>query len=75
MNYEYVILMSDATSFKVSLKWAWEERRRASRNRFDLADLLADGWKPIREIPMGHADWPNSGGTQYAVALILLGKE
>lgn len=79
-QYRYVIVASDGISHDL---WPdWQEYRRLDaaideeenedgiwETRATLPQLLADGWRPVRETPMG-------GGTDNsAYALVLLEKD
>jgi hypothetical protein len=64
---KYVIVCSDGTSYDLSARQQVMEWGKPKTPRFDLADLLADGWAPVRETGMG-------GGDHAAFALIVLEK-
>jgi hypothetical protein len=68
---KYVILVNDGSSHDCSRRQLFKEPE------FDLADLLADGWRPVHEIPMGRSTFydDNGEGWEYACVLILLVKD
>ena len=69
-QYRYVIAASDGTSYDFARHEKFEEPI------FDLPELLADGWRPVRETPMGSGTWKADGGdVTYALVLILLEKK
>ena len=69
-QYRYVIAASDGTSHDYARHEPFEDQS------FDLPELLADGWRPVRETPMGQASWQtDSKHTPYALVLILLEKK
>jgi hypothetical protein len=69
-QYRYVIAASDGTSYDYARHEKFEEPI------FDLPELLADGWRPVRETPMGSAAWKVEGEpVAYGLVLILLEKK
>ena len=64
---QYVVLCSGGTSYAIDNQNAFMEWGKQKQPRFDLGKLLATGWTPLRETPMG-------GGEHYAYSLILLQK-
>ena len=69
-QYRYVIAASDGTSYDFARHEKFEEPI------FDLPELLADGWRPVRETPMGSGTWQVNGEQlTYALVLILLEKK
>jgi hypothetical protein len=65
---KYVVVCSDGTSYDLSRQEQVLEWGKAKAPRYDLEDLLAQGWSPVRETGMG-------GGDHAAFALVLLMKE
>lgn len=68
---KYVLLCNDGTSHDCS-------RKALFRNiRYDLADLLEAGWRPVHETPLGQCSFTDEDGeeTQHVWALILLVKD
>ena len=69
-QYRYVMAASDGTSYDFARHDHFESEI------FDLPELLADGWRPLRETPMGEGTWIVDGkATQYGLVLILLEKK
>ena len=69
-EYRYVVAASDGTSYDYARRDFFEAQC------FDLPELLAQGWKPVRETRMGQGVWAVGGEPQtYALVLILLEKE
>ena len=69
-QYRYVMVASDGTSYDFA------RSDHFMSQCFDLPQLLADGWKPVRETPMGQGTWLVDGEpTNYALVLILLVKK
>jgi hypothetical protein len=69
-QYRYVMAASDGTSFDFARHGHYEA------DSFDLPELLADGWRPVRETPMGQGTWMVDGQpVTYALVLILLEKK
>ena len=69
-QYRYVIAASDGTSYDYARHEQFEDLT------YDLPELLADGWRPVRETPMGSGTWKSGGDVNtYALVLILLGKK
>jgi hypothetical protein len=69
-QYRYVIAASDGTSHDFT------RHEQFMAMCFDLPELLADGWKPVRETPMGQGTWFVDGEpTTFALVLILLEKK
>jgi hypothetical protein len=69
-QYRYVIAASDGTSHDFARHEQFED------TTYDLPELLADGWRPVRETPMGAGTWKAAGeATSYALVLILLEKK
>jgi hypothetical protein len=69
-QYRYVIAASDGTSYDYARHEQFEDPT------FDLPELLADGWRPVRETPMGQGTWLSDGEpATYALVLILLEKK
>ena len=69
---KYVLVCSDGTSHDLS------KRKLFNDTTFDLADLLAEGWRPVHETPLGQAPAWNEDGSQvgpYVWALVLLAKD
>jgi hypothetical protein len=64
-QYRYVVAASDGTSYD------YARREQFAQRAFDLPELLADGWRPVRETPMGAGAWP-TGGQSAACALVLI---
>jgi hypothetical protein len=64
---KYVVVCSDGTSYDLSGSQQFMEWGKTKKPRFDLTDLLAKGWVPVRETGMG-------GGEHAAFALVLLEK-
>ena len=72
MQRKFVLLASDGTSHDLSRRTIYSE------TFFDLADLLDQGWRPVRETAIGQGPFYHPDGTPmgvYSVALILLEKE
>jgi hypothetical protein len=68
-QYRYVMAASDGTSYD------YARRDNFFSQCFDLPELLADGWKPLREVPMGQGTWVVDGeATTYGLVMILLEK-
>ena len=63
----YVVVCSDGTSYDLSKKDQFMEWGKTKQPRFDLQDLIAHGWVPVRETGMG-------GGDHAAFALVVLEK-
>jgi hypothetical protein len=63
----YVVVCSDGTSYDLSKGTQLMEWGKTKKPRFDLQDLLAQGWSPVRETGMG-------GGDHAAFALVVLEK-
>jgi hypothetical protein len=69
-QYRYVIAASDGTSYDFVRHEQFEDLT------YDLPELLADGWRPVRETPMGSGTWKADGEpATYALVLILLEKK
>lgn len=69
-QYRYVMAASDGTSYDFT------RHDHFVTDTFDLPELLADGWRPVRETPMGAGTWIADGeSTTYALVLILLEKK
>jgi hypothetical protein len=66
-QFRYVVVCSDGTSYDLSKKTQYMEWGKPKRPQFDLQDLLAQGWSPVRETGMG-------GGDHAAFALVVLEK-
>jgi hypothetical protein len=64
---KYVVVCSDGTSYDLGPQKPIMEWGKPKPPRFDLPELLADGWIPVRETGMG-------GGDHIAFALVLLEK-
>jgi hypothetical protein len=64
---KYVVVCSDGTGYDLSSQTQVMEWGKTKKPRFDLQDLLAQGWSPVRETGMG-------GGDHAAFALVLLEK-
>jgi len=64
---KYVLVCSAGTSYDLSKRAQFLEWGKQKAAPFDLQDLLAQGWVPVRETGMG-------GGDHTAFALVLLGK-
>ena len=64
---KYVVVCSDGTSYDLSSQTQVMEWGKTKEPRFELQDLLAQGWSPVRETGMG-------GGDHAAFALVLLEK-
>ena len=62
---KYIIVCSDGTSYDLSSRTQVMEWGKPKAPRFDLVDLLAQGWVPVRETGMG-------GGDHVAFALVVL---
>jgi hypothetical protein len=72
-EYCYAIVQSDGLSHELWDSWEqfWEatdeemddeDTRRLWGTRRTLPQLLADGWRPVREFALtAHADWPPCG--------------
>jgi hypothetical protein len=70
-QYRYVIAASDGTSHDFSRRAAYQEQVYD-----DLPSLLDDGWRPVRETPMGNGQWHYKGKVyEYPLVLILLEKD
>jgi hypothetical protein len=66
-QYRYVMAASDGTSYDFT------RHDHFASDSFDLPALLADGWRPVRETPMGEGTWIVDGEpVEYALVLILL---
>ena len=61
----YVVVCSDGTSHDLSRRAPFAEWGKTKEPRYDLPDLLGQGWTPVRETGMG-------GGEHFAYALVLL---
>ena len=69
-QYRFVIAASDGTSYDFARHDHFES------DTFDLPELLADGWRPVRETPMGEGTWIVDGEpVEYALVMILLEKK
>ncbi|HVL11040.1 MAG TPA: hypothetical protein VM529_00645 [Gemmata sp.] len=69
-QFRYVIASSDGTSYDFVRHEKFEEPV------YDLPELLADGWRPVRETSMGSAVWKVDGEpVTYGLVLILLEKK
>ena len=69
-QFRYVIAASDGTSYD------YARHDHFTTDSFDLPELIADGWRPLRETPMGEGVWVVNGEpTRYALVLILLEKK
>ena len=69
-QFRYVMAASDGTSYDFTRRDHFES------DSFDLPDLLADGWRPVRETPMAEGTWVVDGEpTTYALVLVLLEKK
>jgi hypothetical protein len=69
-QYRYVVAASDGTSYDFARHDKFEDAC------YDLTELLADGWKPVRETPMGQAAPPTDGEPRAcALVLVLLEKK
>ena len=70
---KYVILAHDGTSHDCSRR----EPFPSSNDRFDLAELLEQGWRPVHETPLGPCDLYDDEGQAwgYSCVLILLTKD
>jgi hypothetical protein len=69
-QYRYVMAASDGTSYDFTRPDDFLGDASA------LPELLADGWRPVRETPMGEGTWIVDGEpTSYALVLILLEKK
>jgi hypothetical protein len=64
---KYVVVCSDGTSYDLARKSQLMEWGKTKKPQFDLHDLLAQGWAPVRETGMG-------GGDHAAFALVVLEK-
>jgi hypothetical protein len=72
MRRKFILLASDGTSHDLSRRAVFTE------TVFDLPDLLDQGWRPVREAPIGQGPFFRSDGFPlgvYSVALILLETE
>jgi len=65
-RFKYVVVCSDGTSYEVYSQ-TFREWGKAKSPRFDLPELLDQGWTPMRECAMG-------GGDHMAYALVFLEK-
>jgi hypothetical protein len=69
-QYRYVAAASDGTSYDFARHDKFEEAC------YDLPELLADGWKPVRETPMGQGTATGEGKPRtVALVLVLLVKK
>jgi hypothetical protein len=69
-QYRYVVAASDGTSYDFARHDKFEEAA------YDLPELLADGWKPVRETPMGQGTGVGEGKSRpVALVLVLLAKK
>ena len=50
-QYRYVMAASDGTSYDFA------RHDHFATDSFDFPELLADGWRPVRETPMGEGTW------------------
>jgi hypothetical protein len=69
---KYVLVCNDGTSHDLSRRAMFHE------TRFDLPDLLEQGWRPVHETPLGVVNNHDPNGkvnAQYAFVLILLVKD
>jgi len=68
---KYVILAHDGTSHDCSRKALY------NKTRYDLADLLEQGWRPVHETPLGRCPFRDENGEdlEYGCVLILLVKD
>jgi hypothetical protein len=69
---KYVIVCNDGTSIDLSRRILFNEMR------FDLPDLLDQGWRPVHETPMGRAPFWGAHGEEYGefvCVLVLLVKD
>jgi hypothetical protein len=77
-QYRYVIVSSQGTSLDfhegaAKLPELFQPMWYGDRRFQDLQDLLADGWRPVRETGMGGAS--ATGGVAMAFALLLLERD
>jgi hypothetical protein len=69
-RYRYVLAASDGTSYD----FARQDLFLAQC--FDLAELLNQGWIPVRETPIGAGTWMvNDEPANFPLVMILLEKE
>ena len=69
-QYRYVMAASDGTSYDFA------RHDHFAADTFDLPELIADGWRPLRETPMGQGTWVVDGkSVAYALVLVLLEKK
>ncbi len=70
MEYRYVIVAGDCTSQDLS-------QRTVFQNQFDdLPDLLEQGWRPVRETPIGPGQWfVGEHLLNFPLVLVLLERE
>jgi hypothetical protein len=69
-QYRYVLVAGDGASYDLSRKEA------CFTEESDLGGLLEQGWRPVRETPIGHGQWyVGRKLMEYPVALILLEKD
>lgn len=69
-QFRYVIAAGDGTSHDFT------RHDLFASDTFDLPALLADGWRPVRETPMGEGTWLLNGKPRaFGLVLILLEKK
>ena len=69
-QYRYVIAASDGTSYDFA------RHDHFTGDTFDLPELIADGWRPVRETSMGQGVWQLDGKpVTYGLVLVLLEKK
>jgi hypothetical protein len=68
-RYAYVLVRSDGASHNLSRD---QHFLTAGQLQNDLLGLLADGWTPVRETPLGGIGPP--GSSSYVFCLTLLEK-
>jgi hypothetical protein len=70
---KYVILAHDGSSHDCSQRVLFTIRD----NRFDLVELLEQGWRPVHETPLGRCPFYDAEGKawEYSCVLILLVKD
>jgi hypothetical protein len=71
MQYKYVIVANDGTSFDLSRDELFVTDRGVGDRR-DLSRLLSEGWRPIRETQMGHGSTEGLMSARYFSTVLVL---
>lgn len=68
-RYRYVIVCSNGCSHDLDREATFYPHGLGAATRYDLPELLENGWVPVREMPMGGV-----GDMAVGYSLILLAK-